>query len=56
MVWSKRAVRRGVDALVPVVPTDPITRVWLVAENLRHYAASRSALGGLRLSDDAISG
>jgi len=56
LIWSKRAVRRGVDALVPIVPTDSVTRVRVVMDDLLDYPAARSALGRLRLGENAISG
>ena len=42
LVWSKRAVRRGVDALVAVVPTDSVARVRVVVDDLLDYPAPRA--------------
>jgi hypothetical protein len=55
LVLSKRAVRRGVGALVPVVPTDSVPRVRIVVDDFLDYPAARGALARLRLGENAIS-
>jgi hypothetical protein len=40
---------------MPVVPADSIPRVRVVAQNFLDHAATRSALGRLRLGENVIS-
>jgi hypothetical protein len=56
LISPECTVRGGVDALAPVVPADPVTRVRVVADNLLDYSSPRAALGRLSLGENAISG
>jgi hypothetical protein len=55
LVAPERAVRRRVNAFVPVAPADSVSRVRVVANNLLDYPPARSAIGRLRLGEDVIS-
>lgn len=52
---SQGAVGRCVDALVPVIPPDPVAGMGVIAHDLLDHATTGRALGRLRFGDNVIS-
>jgi hypothetical protein len=55
-VGLERAGRRCIDALMSVVPADPIARARVVVDDLLHDTSAWRPLGRLCLSENAITG
>src|SRR5919201_7145892 len=51
----KRSRRRRIDALVPVVPPDPVPGGWVGAEDLLDHAHTFGSLRRLGLGGDPVS-
>src|SRR3954451_13293406 len=45
---------RRVDRLAPVVPADPVARVWRLPQDLLDHTAARRPVGRLGLADNSL--